>query len=287
MSTPATVRHHVLTNLDHYLTELEEQLTAKGGKVVYLRSAEEVADSIELLAREKGWSLPADLRQQIERLEPGVAEYLQGGPREAPGSLLLAAGELRIASAAYLIAEAGAVCLIGPPADGAGPRMQIVVAGIDRVLPRMRDVAVFLPLLAGEGSVQFLTGPRRAGEWDGPEELYIYLVDGGRIPLLADPAKRDLLRCVRCGACLSSPPDGSPVVCPVGIDLENIPGLLRRELPAETSGWKYRLWGFVMRRPRLYEFAGRMLRSFWREEWGVPEPPAKSFRQMWREEGRK
>jgi hypothetical protein len=194
MSTPATVRHHVLTNLDHYLTELEEQLTAKGGKVVYLRSVEEVADSIELLAREKGWPLPADLRQQMERLEPGVAEYLLGGPREAGGSLLLAAGELRIASAAYLIAEAGAVCLIGPPADGAGPRMQIVVAGIDRVLPRMRDVAVFLPLLAGEGSVQFLTGPRRAGEWDGPEELYVYLVDGGRIPLLADPAKRDVLR---------------------------------------------------------------------------------------------
>lgn len=282
MNQAATVRHHVLANLDHYLAELEQELTAHGGKVVYLRSTDEVADYIELLAHERDLPLPSgaeSVRQRVEQLEPGVEAYLQGGPREAAGSVSIAEGEMRISGAAYLIAEAGAVCLAGGASEGAGPRIQVVVAGIERVLPRIRDLAVFLPLLP-EGDVRILAGPRRPEEVDGAEEFYLILVDGGRTQLLADEAKRELLQCVRCGACLS----GGPVECPVGIEIGDLPRLLRAEAPQEAAtGWKFSLWGVVMRSPRLYEFAGHILRAFWREDWGLPAPPAKSFRQAWRE----
>jgi len=285
MTKPAEIRGYVLANLDHYLGEFEKQLTAQGGKVVYLRSMDEVSDYIELLAREREVEVTGEaesIRLQAERLEPGVEAYLRGESSAPVESLALADGELVVSGAAFLIAEAGAICLAGEPATGAGPRVQVVVAGIEKVLPRMRDMAVFLPLLSA-GDTRFLTGPRRAGELDGPEELHLILLDGGRSELLADSEKRDLLRCVRCGACLPGHAGEGTVVCPVGIDVESLPSRLREEAPAEVGGWKFRLWGFVMRRPRLYEFAGQMLRTFWREEWGLPAPPAKTFRQAWRE----
>lgn len=288
MNKAAEIRGHVLANLDHYLAELEKQFTAQGGTVVFLRSVDEAADYIESLAREREIAVAGGaegIRRQVERLEPGVESYLQGQPSGPCQIAAVADGELGISAAAFLIADAGAICLIGERAGGNEPRIRIVVASIEKVLPRMRDMAEFLPLLNAAGDTRFLTGPRRAGELDGPEELHLVLVDGGGIDLLAHPEKRELLRCVRCGICLPGRQEEGAVLCPVGIDLESLPLLLREEAPPEVGGWKFRLWGFVMRRPRLYEFAGAVLRAFWRDEWGLPMPPAKGFRQTWREGG--
>ncbi len=285
MTKPAEIRAHVLANLDHYLAELEKQLTGQGGTVVYLRSADEAADYIELLAREREVRVTGGaegIRRQIEQLEPRLEDYLKGEPCVAVESVAIEGSGIGLAGAAFLIADAGAICLAGERTGAARPRVQVVLAGIEKVLPRMRDMAVFLPLVGGS-DVRFLTGPRRAGELDGPEELYLILLDGGRSELLANQEKRDLLRCVRCGDCLPGQAGGRAVTCPVAIDIESLPLLLREEAPAEVSGWKFRLWGFVMGRPRLYEFAGQMLRAFWREQWGLPAPAAKTFRQLWRE----
>jgi L-lactate dehydrogenase complex protein LldF len=86
--------------------------------------------------------------------------------------------------------------------------------GIEKVLPRLADLGVFLRVLARAATgqrasvyVSLLTGPRRPGESDGPEELHLVILDNGRTRLLADPDLRDSLRCIRCGACLN--------VCPV------------------------------------------------------------------------
>jgi L-lactate dehydrogenase complex protein LldF len=82
------------------------------------------------------------------------------------------------------------------------------------VIPRAQDLAVFLKLLARSATGQlltvytsFLSGPRREGEIDGPDEFYVVLVDNGRTKLLADREKRQSLYCIRCGACLN--------ICPV------------------------------------------------------------------------
>ncbi|MEX2608291.1 MAG: LutB/LldF family L-lactate oxidation iron-sulfur protein [Kiritimatiellia bacterium] len=94
------------------------------------------------------------------------------------------------------------------------PNVHIAVMGIEKVIPKLEDLSVLLPLLGTAGAGQWMTaynsmigGPRQPGEVDGPEEFHVVLVDNHRTRLLADPEQRDALRCIRCGACLN--------VCPI------------------------------------------------------------------------
>jgi len=94
------------------------------------------------------------------------------------------------------------------------PRVMVTLMGIEKVLPRMEDLALFLPMLAAVGTGQPLScynslygGPRQAGEPDGPSEFHVVLLDNGRTRLLADAEQRDTLHCIRCGGCLN--------VCPI------------------------------------------------------------------------
>jgi L-lactate dehydrogenase complex protein LldF len=86
--------------------------------------------------------------------------------------------------------------------------------GIEKVIPRTRDLAVFLKLLIRSATGQKMTsyvsclnGPRRPEELEGPEEFYLVLVDNGRSKILADRILRPTLACIRCGACQN--------ICPV------------------------------------------------------------------------
>jgi L-lactate dehydrogenase complex protein LldF len=94
------------------------------------------------------------------------------------------------------------------------PKTHIVVMGIERVLPTFADLEVIANLLPRSATGQklttymsMITGPRRAGESDGAEELHVILVDNGRSQQLGDPEFQSVLHCIRCGACLN--------VCPV------------------------------------------------------------------------
>ena len=94
------------------------------------------------------------------------------------------------------------------------PKTMITLLGIEKVLPRLEDLALFLPMLATVGAGQPITcyntlygGPRQPGEADGPEEFHVVLLDNRRTALLADAEQRDALHCIRCGACLN--------VCPI------------------------------------------------------------------------
>jgi L-lactate dehydrogenase complex protein LldF len=93
------------------------------------------------------------------------------------------------------------------------PKIHVAVVGIEKILPRFEDLALFLPLLATSGTGQkitcynsFISGPRLDGETDGPEEFHVVLLDNGRTELLADVEQRDALHCIRCGACLNACP---------------------------------------------------------------------------------
>jgi L-lactate dehydrogenase complex protein LldF len=90
----------------------------------------------------------------------------------------------------------------------------VAVTGIEKVIPRLEDLATLWPMLATSGTGQAVTtygtligGPRRPGEADGPEEFHVVLVDNGRSRLLANAEEREVLHCIRCGACLN--------ICPV------------------------------------------------------------------------
>jgi len=128
------------------------------------------------------------------------------------------AADAGITGANFAVAETGMISITeneGNARLGAAlPSCMITLVGIEKVLPKLEDLALFLPLLATAGAGQLLTGyntlyagPRAPGESDGPEEYHVVLLDNGRSELLADPELRDALRCIRCGACLN--------VCPV------------------------------------------------------------------------
>jgi L-lactate dehydrogenase complex protein LldF len=125
--------------------------------------------------------------------------------------------DIGISGANFLVADSGAVVLVTNEGNGRMvstlPRVHVAIAGIEKIIPRAQDLAVFLKLLGRSATGQplsvytsFLSGPRRAGEIDGPEEFYVVLLDNGRTRVLADPARSETLFCLRCGACLNHCP---------------------------------------------------------------------------------
>jgi len=127
------------------------------------------------------------------------------------------AADMGISGANMLVADSGAVVLVENEGNirltTSAPKVHIAVAGIEKLIPRAQDLAVFLKLLARSSTGQrlsvytsILSGSRRPGEIDGPEEFYVVLLDNGRTRLLADRAKRQSLYCLRCGACLNACP---------------------------------------------------------------------------------
>jgi L-lactate dehydrogenase complex protein LldF len=127
------------------------------------------------------------------------------------------AADIGVSGANFLVADSGAVVLVTNEGNArmstSLPRVHVAFAGIEKLIPRAQDLAVFLKLLGRSATGQaltvytsFLAGPRRADEIDGPEEFYVVLLDNGRTRLLADRGKRQSLYCIRCGACLNHCP---------------------------------------------------------------------------------
>jgi len=125
--------------------------------------------------------------------------------------------DLGITGANFGVAETGTVVLVTNEGNGrmvtSLPRVHVAVMGVEKVIPSMTDLAVFLAILARSATGQKLSvytslvnGPRRGGELEGPEEFHLVLLDNGRIRQIAGPL-REALSCLRCGACLN--------VCPV------------------------------------------------------------------------
>jgi L-lactate dehydrogenase complex protein LldF len=126
--------------------------------------------------------------------------------------------DIGITGANFAIAETGMISITENEGNArltaALPRTMITLIGIEKILPKLEDLALFLPMLATMGTGQSLTcyntlygGPRQPGETDGPEEWHVVLLDNRRTELLADAEQRDALHCIRCGACLN--------VCPI------------------------------------------------------------------------
>ncbi|MEO8028234.1 MAG: lactate utilization protein B, partial [Bryobacteraceae bacterium] len=128
----------------------------------------------------------------------------------------LAAG-IGVTGANFVVAESGAIVIVENEGNArltsSAPKIHVAVAGLEKLIPRAQDLAVFLKLLARSATGQplsvytsFLAPPRRATEPDGPDEFYLLLLDIGRTRLLADEDKRESLYCIRCGACLNHCP---------------------------------------------------------------------------------
>jgi L-lactate dehydrogenase complex protein LldF len=192
----------VETDLGEYIIQLAHERPSHIIAPAIHKTKGQVA---ELFSRELGRpGLPAD------------PEVLTKIAREELRDKFLKA-DLGITGANFAVAETGTVVLVTNEGNGrmatSLPRVHVAVMGVEKVIPSMTDLAVFLAILAKSATGQKLSvyttlvqGPRRPGELEGPDEFHLVLLDNGRIAQIAGPL-RESLYCLRCGACLN--------VCPV------------------------------------------------------------------------
>jgi L-lactate dehydrogenase complex protein LldF len=189
------------TDLGEYLIQVDgDRPSHIIGPAVHL-TREQVRQS---LSRVAGHELPPEPEQ--------LMAWARGELRES-----FFTADVGITGANFGVAETGTVVLVSNEGNARMtttlPRVHVALMGIERVVPRLDDLAVLLPLLTGHGTgqriscyVTLIDGPRRADEHDGPEEQHLVLVDNGR-RAIANSEYADVLRCIRCGACQN--------ICPV------------------------------------------------------------------------
>lgn len=125
--------------------------------------------------------------------------------------------EVGVTGANFIISDIGGIAVTENEGNArlscAFPKTHIVVVGIEKMIPSITDLGLFWPLLSTFGTGQkvtvyntIVTGPRQANESDGPEEMYVILLDNGRTNILKNPKTRESLYCIRCGACLNACP---------------------------------------------------------------------------------
>lgn len=125
--------------------------------------------------------------------------------------------EVGVTGANFIISDIGAVAVTENEGNArlscAFPKTHIVIVGIEKMIPSVTDLGLFWPLLSTFGTGQKITvyntiisGPRQPNEKDGPEEMYVILLDNNRTNILKNPKQRESLYCIRCGACLNACP---------------------------------------------------------------------------------
>jgi len=191
----------VETDLGEYILQLAGEHPVHIVAPAIEKTAEEIAT---LFTRVEG----APVRPQLEELTRAARNQLR--------EVFLSA-DVGITGANFGVAETGTVCLVTNEGNGrlvsSLPRAHVAIMGMERLVPTLAELAVLLKLLARSATGQklttyttLLTGPRREGEEDGPEELHVVVLDNGRSKLRGT-RYREMLSCIRCGACLN--------VCPV------------------------------------------------------------------------
>jgi L-lactate dehydrogenase complex protein LldF len=191
----------VETDLGEYIIQLAHE---KPSHIIAPAIHKTKGQVAELISDVAGHRLPAD------------PEALTAAARLQLRQKFLQA-DMGITGANFAVAETGTVVLVTNEGNGrmvtSLPRIHVALMGIEKVIPSMTDLAVFLAILARSATGQKLSsyttlvrGPRQPGELEGPDEFHLILMDNGRSKQIAGPL-REALYCLRCGACLN--------VCPV------------------------------------------------------------------------
>ncbi|HEY1793496.1 MAG TPA: LutB/LldF family L-lactate oxidation iron-sulfur protein [Opitutaceae bacterium] len=189
------------TDLGEFIVQLDHDKPSHIVKPIIHKNRRQIARLFE----EKGLGAYDDAPEVITRR---ARAYLRHRYLEADAA---------VTGANFLVAESGRIVVVTNEGNSrfclAATRCHIALVGIEKILPSDRDLALFLSLLARSGTAQnltvyneFISGPRAPGQPDGPDEMHVILVDNGRTNVLEGDC-RDILRCIRCGACLN--------VCPV------------------------------------------------------------------------
>ena len=267
------IKWEAIENLDKYLLEFEQKITARGATVIWANDTAEALEAIGKICKERNCKTVVKSKSMvteeihlndfleasgIESVETDLGEYIQQLDGEPPYHIVTPAmhkskedvaklfatklgtkpdltpeeltqvariklrekyteAQVGVTGANFLIADIGGIAITENEGNGrlscAWPKTHIAVVGIEKVIPSIHDLPLFWPLLATYGTGQkvtvynsILTGPKQANETDGPEEMFVILLDNGRTNLLANPTAREALYCIRCGACLNACP---------------------------------------------------------------------------------
>ncbi len=125
--------------------------------------------------------------------------------------------EVGVTGANFLVADVGGVALTENEGNGfmsvAFPKVHIVITGIEKIIPSVNDLSLFFPLLSALGTGQqvtvynsLITGPKRKNEANGPEKMFVILLDNKRSEIALEEKHYESLKCIRCGACLNTCP---------------------------------------------------------------------------------
>jgi L-lactate dehydrogenase complex protein LldF len=204
----------VETDLGEYIVQLARERPAHIVAPAIHKTRGDVADLFERQVNPKRAEEPEQLTAIARRALRAMFEK----------------SSLGMSGANFAIAETGSVVVAENEGNirlsTTAPRVHVALVGMEKLIPRFQDLAVFLRLLGRSGTGQkltaytsILTGPHRLGE-DGPEEMHVVLIDNGRLKVLADEKMREALYCIRCGACLNA--------CPV-----------YRKIGGHAYGWVY------------------------------------------------
>ena len=267
------IKWEAIENLDKYLLEFEQKITARGATVIWANDTAEAQEAIGKICKERNCKTLVKSKSMVteelhlndfleasglESVETDLGEYIQQLDGEPPYHIVTPAmhkskedvaklfatklgtkpdltpeeltqvariklrekyteAQVGVTGANFLIADIGGIAITENEGNGrlscAWPKTHIAVVGIEKMIPSIHDLPLFWPLLATYGTGQkvtvynsILTGPKQAGESDGPEEMFVILLDNGRTNLLANPTAREALYCIRCGACLNACP---------------------------------------------------------------------------------
>jgi L-lactate dehydrogenase complex protein LldF len=192
--------HSIETDLGEYIIQLCNEPPSHIIAPAVHKSKEEVAD---LFAKAHAKPRKTDIPQMTREA------------REALRAHFLSA-DLGISGGNFLIAETGTGAIVTNEGNGRMvttlPKVHVCITGIEKVIPTLEDFATLMRLLPRSATgqpisnyVSMFTGPRAAGDRDGPEHMYFILVDGGRTNLVGTDMQ-EMLRCIRCGACMNHCP---------------------------------------------------------------------------------
>jgi len=190
----------VETDLGEYIIQLAKEPPSHIIAPAIHKDKEEVAD---LFAAHHGRPRLDDIRAMTDE----ARQMLRGHFLDA---------DLGISGGNFLVAETGSVALVTNEGNGRMvttlPKVHIAITGIEKVIPTLEDLSTLNRVLPRSATGQdienyfsIVTGPRGAGDLDGPEHMYVILVDAGRTRFLGGDMQ-DMLRCIRCGACMNHCP---------------------------------------------------------------------------------
>lgn len=190
------------SDLGEFIIQLDDDIPSHIVKPVIHKNRREIANTF---LRE---GIAKDYNDDPQTITRRARAYLRGKYMQAGAC---------ITGANFVCADSGRMLLVtneGNSRFGMAPvPVHIALVGIEKLIPRERDLAVFLNLLGRSATAQqltvyteFINGPRSANQPDGPEHMHVVFMDNGRTDVLASNC-REILRCIRCGACQN--------VCPV------------------------------------------------------------------------